>query len=271
MSDPRLLRPAGRAAAIALALASVSLATIAPSSAAPTGQEIAREADRRRTTKSQFYDGSLKVYDSKGKVRDKGWRFWRLGYGGDSKTILQFTSPAEVAGVSLLTVARAGREDEQWMWTPAIHRDRRIAAQEKSTKFLGTDFTYEDLSERVVDDDDYMLQGEEPCDGGACWIVSSTPHAGKKSQYSRSLSFIRQGDYALMRLDLFVADKLRRRLVLSDHRTVQGIVTPHRLVMFDLEKESRTELTLAGLRYDLPLEDSFFTVRSLQEIHAPPR
>jgi len=267
MSDPRFLRLAGGAAVLA-AIASAALAVVP---ASPTGEEIAREADRRRTTKSQFYDGSLKVIDAKGKTRDKGWRFWRLGYGGESKTVLQFTSPAEVAGVSLLTVTKAGREDEQWMWTPAIQRDRRIAAQEKSTKFLGTDFTYEDLEERVVDDYAYGLEGEEPCEGGSCWIVSSTPHAGKKSQYSRSLSAIRRGDYALMKLELFVSGKPRRRLVLSDHRAVQGVVTPHRLVMFDLEKESRTELTLTGLRYDLGVEDSFFTVRSLQELHAPPR
>jgi len=239
--------------------------------AAPSGDEIARESDRRQRSWSQFYEGSLRVVDAKGKIRDKGWRFWRIGYGGDSKTIIQFTSPPEVAGVGLLTYAQRGREDEQWMWTPSIQRDRRIAPQEKSTRFLGTDFTYEDLSERIVEDFDYALKGEDPCEGGVCWIVESVPHPGKKSQYARSRLWFRQSDYALMRAEMHVGSSIRRTLALSEHRTLQGIVTAHRLVMSDLEKGSRTELTLSAVRYDLPFAEEFFTLRSLREIHAPPK
>jgi len=265
MNDPRtklLLAPF---------LAAVAFLSIETNLAGPTGEEIAREADRRQTSRSQFYEGKLRVFDSKGKIREKAWRFWRLGYGGDSKTVLQFVSPPEVAGVALLTNAARGREDEQWMWTPAIHRDRRIAPQEKSTKFLGTDFTYEDLSERVVDDYDYSLLGEEACDGGKCWIVRSVPHPGKKSQYSRTRAWFRQADYALVKMEYDVGDDVRRRLVLSGHETIQGLVTALRLEMSDLQKGGRTELTLSGVRYDLPFDPEFFTLRSIQEVHAPPK
>lgn len=269
--DCRALTCSGaRAASRGFILAALGIAGAVHALAEPAGGEIAREADRRQTTSSQFYEGRIRVVDARGKVREKGWRFWRLGYGGDSKTLLQFTAPPEVAGVGLLTVAQRGREDEQWMWTPAIQRDRRIAPQEKATKFLGTDFTYEDLSERIVDDYDYTLKGEEACEGGTCWIVESAAHPGKKSQYSRTLLWFRKEDYALMKTDLYVGDAVRRRLVLSGHRPIQGIVTAHELVMSDLAKGGRTELTLTGVRYDLPVAEDFYSLRSLRETHAAP-
>jgi len=255
----------------ALAVFAATLGGWPTGAALPTGEEIAREADRRQQSRSQFYEGRIRVVDAKGRVRDKAWRFWRIGYGGDSKSVIQFTLPSEVKGVGLLTYSQRGKEDEQWMWTPSIRRDRRIAPQEKSTRFLGTDFTYEDLSERVVEDWDHLLKGETSCEGGTCWIVEAVPHEGKKSQYSRSVAHVRQSDYALMKMDLHVGSALRRTLVLSDHRVLQGTLTAHRLVMSDLEKGSRTELTLTDVRYNLPGDSEFFTLRSLGELHDPPK
>ena len=70
-------------------------------------------------------------------------------------------------GVALLVVNHPDRASDQWMWTPAIERDRRIALQDRSTRFFGTDFSFEDLEERDVDQYDYPLLGEEPIDGAA--------------------------------------------------------------------------------------------------------
>ena len=76
---------------------------------------------------------------------------------GESKSVLRFTAPAEVKGVALLVVNHPDRASDQWMWTPAIERDRRIALQDRSTRFFGTDFSFEDLEERDVDQYDYAL------------------------------------------------------------------------------------------------------------------
>ncbi len=94
-----------------------------------------------------------------------------------SKAILRFTAPAEVKGVALLIVNHTDRASDQWMWTPAIERDRRIAAQDRSTRFFGTDFSFEDLEERDVDQFDYKLAGDDTIDGAACWKIESKPKA----------------------------------------------------------------------------------------------
>ena len=115
--------------------------------------------------------------------------------------MLRFTAPAEVKGVALLVVNHPDRASDQWMWTPAIERDRRIALQDRSTRFFGTDFSFEDLEERDVDQYDYALLGDEPIDGAACWKIQSTPKQTKSSQYTRSIVWIRKDNYAFARIE----------------------------------------------------------------------
>ena len=107
-------------------------------------RQIVDEAQRRSSATSQRYEGLLQVFEAKGKVSDKRWTFERLGSHGKSRSILRFTAPPEVRGVALLVANHPDRASDQWMWTPAIERDRRIALQDRSTRFFGTDFSFED-------------------------------------------------------------------------------------------------------------------------------
>ena len=206
----------------------------------------------------------LQVFDAKGKIADKRWTFERLGSHGRSKAVLRFSAPAEVKGVALLIVNHPDRASDQWMWTPAIERDRRIALQDRSTRFFGTDFSFEDLEERDVDQFAYTLEGEEAIDGQACWKIASTPNETKSSQYTRSTIWIRKDNYAWARIENFTKAGLARRLNYADIRNVQGIWTAHQLEMHDLGRGSRTRLTIDKLQYNLPLKDEDFTVPALR-------
>ena len=85
------------------------------------------------------------------------------------------------------------RASDQWMWTPALQRERRIALQDRSTRFFGTDFSFEDLEERDVNQYNYRLLGEETIDGAACWRIESTPSQKKISQYTKSERLDQEG------------------------------------------------------------------------------
>ena len=238
--------------------------TVARPGAADDARQIVQEAQRRTDAKSQRYEGLLQVFDAKGKVSDKRWTYDRLGAHGQSKAVLRFTAPAEVKGVALLVVNHPDRASDQWMWTPAIERDRRIALQDRSTRFFGTDFSFEDLEERDVSQFDYALRGEEPVDGAVCWRIESTPKETKSSQYTRSLLWIRKDNYAFVRIESFNKDQLVRRLVYSDLQNIQGIWTARQLEMTDLRRSSRTRLTLDKLQYNVPLKDDDFTLQAIR-------
>ncbi|HEX3704661.1 MAG TPA: outer membrane lipoprotein-sorting protein [Vicinamibacterales bacterium] len=232
--------------------------------AADDARRIVEEAQKRTDTKSQRYEGLLQVFDKKGRVTDKQWTFERLGAHGQSKSVLRFTAPADVKGVALLVVNHPDRASDQWMWTPAIERDRRIALQDRSTRFFGTDFSFEDLEERDVNQYDYRLLGDEAVDGAPCWTIESTPKETKSSQYTRSVVWVRKDNYALARLESFVKDRLVRRLTYSRIENVQGIWTARQLDMLDAERGSRTRLTLEKLQYNIPMDDENFTLQALR-------
>jgi len=231
---------------------------------AENARQIVEEVQTRTVTKSHRYEGLLQVFDAKGTIADKRWIFERLGSHGHSKAILRFTAPAEVKGVALLVVNHPDRASDQWMWTPAIERDRRIALQDRSTRFFGTDFSFEDLEERDVDQFDYTILGDDSIDGAACWKLQSTPKEAKSSQYTRSIVWIRKDRYTFERFENYIKDQVVRRLTYSDYQTVQGIWTARQMEMADLRRGSRTRLTLDKLAYNVPLKEEDFTLQALR-------
>src|SRR6266571_115315 len=226
-------------------------------------RQIVEEAQRRTMTQSQRYEGTLRVIDAKNKITEKRWQYDRIGSHGSSKAVLRFTAPAEVKGVALLVLNHPDRSSDQWMWTPALNRDRRIALQDRSTRFFGTDFSFEDLEERDTNQFDYLLLGEETIDGAACWKVESRPRKNKISQYTNSTVWVRKDNYALVQIENFSKDQLVRRAKYTDIRNVQGIWTAHSIEMQDMKRNSRTILKIEKLQYNLPMKDDAFTQRAL--------
>jgi outer membrane lipoprotein-sorting protein len=232
--------------------------------AADTARQIVEEAQKRTDAKSQRYEGMLQVFDSKGKIADKRWSFERLGSHGQSRVVLRFTAPAEVKGVAMLIVNHPDRASDQWMWTPAIERDRRIALQDRSTRFFGTDFSFEDLEERDVNQYDYMLAADETVDGALCWKIQSTPRESKSSQYTKAVLWVRKDNYAFARVENYVKDQVVRRMTYSDIQNIQGIWTAKQAEMADLRRGSRTRLTLDKLEYNVNLKDEDFTLQAIR-------
>ena len=242
----------------------VALLTITPLRAADEARRIVDEVQKRTDVKSQRYEGLLQVFDAKGKISDKRWTVERLGAHGQSKTVLRFTMPAEVKGVALLVVNHPDRASDQWMWTPAIERDRRIALQDRSTRFFGTDFSFEDLEERDVNQYEYVLLGDDVVDGAACWKIQSTPRETKSSQYTKSIVWVRKDNYAFARFENYVKDQVARRLDYSKIENVQGIWTARQMEMTDVRRGSRTRLSLDKLEYNVALKDEDFTLQAIR-------
>lgn len=232
--------------------------------AAQDPRQIVNEVQKRSHADSEQYQGLLQVIDAGGKVSDKRWSYDRIGSHGNSKAVIRFTNPAEVKGVALLIVNHPDRASDQWMWTPALGRDRRIALQDRSTRFFGTDFSFEDLEERDVDHFDYSYKGEEALDGEPCWKIESKPRPGQRSQYTTSILWIRKSNYTYAVIDNYSGAKLVRRLKYKDMEKVQGVWTARTMDMEDFPRKSRTILKLDSLKYNVPLGEDQFTLQALR-------
>lgn len=251
-------------ASVCAAAAFAAIAAAPGVARAQDARQIMVEAQKRTDATSQHYEGLLQVIDSKGKITDKRWVYDRNGSHGRSKSLLTFVQPAEVKGVALLIINYPDRASDQWMWTPAIQRERRIAMQDRSTRFFGTDFSFEDLEERDTEQYDYAMAGEEAIEGVPCWKVESKPRRTKSSQYTSSSVWVRKDNYAFQRIENFINGTIARRLKYSRIENVQGIWTGRVLEMADLRRNSRTVLTFEKLEYNVPMKDENFTLQALR-------
>src|SRR5208282_2698176 len=111
---------------------------------------------------------------------------------------------------ALLIVNHPERSSDQWMWRPSIGREQRIAFQDRSTRFFGTDFSFEDLEERDPGQFDFTLLGEE----NGAWKIDSKPR--KTSQYTHSILWIRKDNYTLTRLEAYDRKGLVRTIEYKD-------------------------------------------------------
>jgi hypothetical protein len=229
---------------------------------AQDARQIVDEAQKRGRSDSQHYEGTLRVINARGEVNEKRWVYDRLGAYGKSKSILRFTAPAEVRGVALLVVNHPDRASDQWMYIPEHGRDRRVALQDRSTRFFGTDFTFEDLEERDVEQYEFRMLGEEPLAGAACWKIESKPK--KRSQYTHSYVWIRKDNYAFARIENYRGNQPVRHVNYSDIRKVQDIWTAHKLEMHDIGRNSRTILTMDKLEHNVRLKEEDFTLQALR-------
>ena len=231
---------------------------------AQDARQVIGEVQKRSRADSEHYEGILRVIDAKGKTSEKRWTYDRIGSHGASKSKISFTAPPEVKGVALLVINHPDRAADQWMWTPSINRDRRIALQDRRTRFFGTDFSFEDLEERDVEQNDYTMRGEDTLDGEPCWKIEARPKPTRRSQYTRSMLWVRKKNYTYAQAENFSDDKLIRRLKFQNMDNVQGIWTARSLEMEDFTRNSRTILKLESLQYNVPMKEERFTLEALR-------
>ena len=224
------------------------------------------EVDRRRRTASEYSEGVITV-EEKGKTKQKAWRSWRLGWGPEAKGLIQFQEPAEVKGVGLLTLSHANRPAEQWFYTPAIDRDRRVAQQEKSTRFLGTHFTYEDMEERDVNAYTYTLLPDDTVSGAPCFKIEARPAPTEESQYSKLVFWVLEDRYVTIRVAAYVDGLLRRVFEGSEVREVSGIPIVHAWSLTDTKRPGTTRLVVLNVHVNPAVPGTLFTVGAMRTIH----
>jgi hypothetical protein len=233
-------------------------ALLAATAFAQDAQQIMREVQKRQHSDSQRYEGTLAVMSAESHVATKRWTFERIGSFGDSKAILRFNAPAEVKGVGLFIVNHTDRASDQWMWRPSIGRDQRIALQDRSTRFFGTDFSFEDLEERDVDQFDLKLVSEE----GGAWKIESRPR--KSSQYTYSYLWIKKDNFTITKVDAYNKKGLARTIEYKDYELVKGIWTAKTTEVFDINRKSHTTLKYDKLELNVPISPDRLTLEALR-------
>jgi hypothetical protein len=230
-------------------------------------RKIMETVYKQDTSRDALWRGAMDVYDKKGAVRRKKYALRKLGGLGNSKTLVRFTDPAEVRGVGLLSINEKGTADRQWMYTPAIQRVRRIATQERRQRFIGTDFTNEDMAERVIDDFAYKLvaQGEE-IDGRKTYKIEARPVSPEKSQYAYLYLWVPVDVPYTVLAEMYDAKGVRQRVLKAGSlEKVSGIWVARRIEMSTPTDGTRTVLLVDEIRFNSGLKEDQFTQQALEK------
>ena len=181
--------------------------------------------------------------------------------GSTTKTMIVFQMPASVAGTRFLTIENAGGSDDRWIFLPALGKVRRVAASEGSGRFVGTDFSYDDISSanRDASADTHTLLREENLGGISCYVIQSAP---KESgyQYSKMISWIAKDTFIAHRIELYNQKGVHVKLVeILETKDIQGRLSPMITKMSTLADGSSTEIRVEILKYNDPIPDGVFT------------
>jgi outer membrane lipoprotein-sorting protein len=208
---------------------------------------------------------NLEIFDKDGRGQKKKFVLKRIGGLGQSKTLVRFTDPAEIRGVELLSVVQKGAPDQQWLYTPAIQRVRSIATRERSEPFASSDFTYEDIAERVLDDFTYKTLSEgEAIQGHKTYKIEATPLTAEKSQYKFVYFWIGQDMPVILAAEMYdQGGKKIKEFHASGLKKVNGTWGARHLEMSSLLQNTRTVLTIDDAQFNTGLDDKLFTAEAL--------
>jgi hypothetical protein len=224
--------------------------------------EGAYEQDRSHDA---TFRANFEVFDKDNHSSKKRFLYRRIGTTGDSKIRVTFSDPQQVRGVELLSITRAGAPTRQYIYTPAIRRVREVAPQERSARFIGTDFTYEDISDHVLDDFSYKLIGDtETMENHKTFKIEATPVAPERSQYKYIYYWVAQDVPVILHEEMYDAEgKLVRTMHASDLKHESGIWGARHVAMASAEDGTRTVLTIDEAKFNTGLDEKRFTPEAL--------
>jgi outer membrane lipoprotein-sorting protein len=188
------------------------------------------------------------------------------GANGRARTVIVFQSPATVKGTRFLTMDNAAGSSDQWIFLPALGKVRRIASSESGGSFMGTDFSYDDLStmDRDLGLDTHTLLREEVLDGGPCYVIQSVPK-DSDFQYSKSISWVDKANYRIYKRELYnkrgVVEKV---MEMSGYRDAQGRDTPTQTKVSTVAAGTSTTIYMDIIKYDDPIPEGVFTTAYIE-------
>ena len=185
---------------------------------------------------------------------------------GRARSVIVFQSPATVRGTRFLTMDNAAGKSDQWIFLPSLGKVRRIAASEGGGNFMGTDFSYDDMSsmDRDVGLDTHTILREETLGGAACYVIQSVPKAGDY-QYSKTILWIDKEQYRIYKSEMY--DKrgaLLKVMEMSGYKDVQGRDTASETKVSTVPAGTSTTIYMDIVKYDDPIPEGVFTTSYLE-------
>ena len=218
----------------------------------------------------------LQVTDASGGQRVRKLNVRAMNVPEGRKLLMSFTAPSDVKGTGLLSYDydASNRDDDQWLYLPSIKKATRIVSNQKAGAFMGTDFTYADMTKANVSAYKYkMLKASESVGGEDCWVIESVPLDDKtrgETGYMKTVTWVSKSKLLPLRIKAWVIQGKRIKFIqFKQYKEINGVWVAHQLVAETKRKkkrESQTVMQYSGLKLNDPtVSDDQFSQRGLEK------
>lgn len=231
-----------------------------------SGREIMVKVDERPDGDDRKSTLKMTLINKRGKERIREILSYWKEYGKDSKSIMYFKKPADVKGSGFLSweYDDPSKDDDRWIYLPALKKVRRISGSSKNDYFMGSDFTYDDMGGRSVDEDVHKLLREEVFEDKSCWVVESKSN-DKDYMYSKVIQWIRKDALVAVKVEYYnKTGDVMKILNISDIRKQDNIWTIFRMEMDNNQEKHKTILEFDEVKYNTGVKDNLFKVSTLE-------
>jgi outer membrane lipoprotein-sorting protein len=239
-----------------------------------TADEIAKQVDERDEGDKSISTMEMTLIDKQGNNRVRKMKSYTMDKGEDTQSVIFFMSPADVRNTAFLTYDYddSSKDDDQWLYLPALKKTKRIASSDKSSSFMGSDFTYSDMTSREIDDYTYRIAKETTVRDHKVWVMESIPKTQKtidESGYTKSYMFVRQDNFVVVRaLHILKETGKKKYLDVKKLEEIDGIWVATEIEMKTTQDKNtlhRTVLKLDDVKFNQDMDDAFFSVRRIEK------
>jgi len=232
------------------------------------GLEIVQESDRRDNGFIDFTADMLMVLKNKNgdeSIRNIRLKVLEVDEGGD-KTLTIFDNPKDVKGTAFLTFSHKTEDDDQWLYLPALKRVKRISSSNKSGSFMGSEFSYEDVTSKEVEKYTYKWIRDEVSAGQDYFVVEYYPVDQRNSGYTRQITWIDKTEYRVWKIEYY--DKknshLKTLTVSGYNQYLDKYWKATQYNMVNHQNRKSTSLTFSDYIFKVGLKESDFTKNALK-------
>ncbi len=230
-----------------------------------TGDEIIKKVNELFNVESGYAKARMVIVTTSGSKRTFIYESWQKNRG--EKNLVRYLEPRRVKGQALLMLNNA---DDIWMFFPRTQRVRKLASHAKKQKMQGSDFSYEDMGsgDTFLEDFSSRRLKDEDMEGKECYKLELIRKPGSDMSYSRLIMWVIKENFVPIVIDYYDEDdprRLEKRLIESDIRIIDNIPTAMKVVMINKNKNTKTEMELLEVKYNIKLDDKMFTERGLKK------
>jgi len=229
-----------------------------------TGREIVEKVYNLPSGDDQTSNLTMTLINKSGKERVRIIKQFTKDMGEMEKSIMFFQSPADVKNTSFMSwTYDSDKSDDQWIYLPTLKKTKRISSDSKSDYFMGSDFTYDDLGDRKIDDDTHQLLREEAIDGIDYYVVESISK-DEDYMYSRTITWIRKDNFIGLQKEFYDEDEdLLKTLKIKKFEEISGFLVITNSEMHNVQKDHKTIMVLSDIEINTGISDSKFTERMM--------